>query len=71
MLIAPTLLTPLILATTPVIISVQSVPYSHFSQGVEIAQLNTGESSVTTYNGTQTFDAQGRPRDADNDSQRD
>jgi hypothetical protein len=60
------LITPLMLATAPMTISaVEPLKYSHEQQAVEapytVAQRNT------TWNGTRTFDFQGKPNDADND----
>jgi hypothetical protein len=69
MAIVPTLLTPLILSVTPATINVPAAQYNHATQGAEVvAQYQT---STTTYNGTQTYDFNGRPNDADNDSGRD
>jgi hypothetical protein len=69
MAIVPTLLTPLILSITPASINVRTPSYDHASQGAEVvAQYQT---STTTINGTQTFDFQGRPNDADADKGRD
>jgi hypothetical protein len=69
MAIVATLLTPLVLSTTPATLSVALPSYDHASQGVEVvAQMATSQS---TYNGTQTFDVNGKPWDADNDSNRD
>ena len=59
------LLTPLVIATAPVRIDVPELSYSHEQQmSVSLASETT---SYGTWNGTQTFDFQGRPHDADND----
>jgi hypothetical protein len=69
MAIVPTLLTPLILSVTPATINVPTAQYNHATQGAEVvAQYNT---TTTTMNGTQTFDYNGRPNDADSDKGRD
>ena len=69
MAIVPTLLTPLILSITPATINVPTAQYNHATQGAEVvAQYQT---STHTANGTQTFDMNGRPWDADNDKSRD
>lgn len=60
------LLTPLVLASAPAIIEIDSTAkYSHEKQIVE-ARLD-GRSAGFTASGTQTFMANGRPYDADND----
>ncbi len=60
------LLTPLVLATAPTIVEVDpTAKYDHNTQVVE-ARLDT-KSIGYTMSGTQTFDRNGRPWDADND----
>lgn len=60
------LLTPLMLATAPMRIDVAAPSYDHQSQkNISVAEWTT--SPRVTYNGTQTFDYNGRPHDADND----
>ena len=61
------LITPLILATSPMIIPVEPLQYSHEtqqaqSQGVQVAQYRP-----PTYGGTRTYSYNGRPNDSDND----
>jgi hypothetical protein len=70
MAIVPTLLTPLILSVTPATINVPTAQYNHATQGAEVvAQYSRCPYNTTTSTGggTQTFDVNGRPRDADND----
>ncbi len=62
------LITPLVLASAPMTIqAVEPFKYDHTTQtavageGVVVAQR------WPTYNGTQTFDWQGKPSDSDND----
>ena len=71
MIAAAILLTPLMLATSPMTITLAyQIKYSHETQssqplqaeGTEMAQIRT-----PTFSGTQTFDYMGKPRDADND----
>jgi hypothetical protein len=67
------LLTPLMLAVATPAAQFDAPVYSHQVQvsGPEegIQQWTTGYcSSTSTFNGTQTFAYDGRPRDADNDS---
>ncbi len=56
------IITPLMLATTPLKIDVDKPVYSHVEQKQIVAQYRPA-----TYNATQTFDYSGRPRDSDND----
>lgn len=62
------LLTPLMLATSPLTVpqpTVQPLTYSHSEQATtQVAQ----KVPTFTTNGTQTFDWQGKPNDADNDT---
>jgi len=59
------LVTPLMLATTPLKIDVEKPIYSHTEQKQIVAQWTPIRQ--ITMNGTRTFDFQGRPNDADND----
>jgi len=60
------LLTPLILASAPAIVEVDTTSrYDHSQQIVE-ARLDSKTLGIT-YSGTQTFDWNGRPYDADSD----
>lgn len=60
------LLTPLILASAPAIVEVDTTAkYDHSTQVVE-ARLD-GKAIGYTYSGTQTYDYNGRPHDSDND----
>lgn len=60
------LLTPLMLATAPMRIDVAAPIYDHQTQkNISVAGWTTPKS--LTFNGTQTFDYNGRPSDADND----
>jgi hypothetical protein len=58
------IITPLMLATVPLKIEVDQAKYSHVEQKQVVAQFTT---RPVTFNATQTFDANGRPRDSDND----
>ena len=61
------LLTPLILASAPAIVEVDtSAKYNHSKQVVE-ARLDKNAIGYGTVMGTQTFDALGKPFDADSD----
>lgn len=66
------LITPLMLATAAPAFNIQAPVYSHATQttaGVTLAQYQTAYcSTTTTFNGTQTFTATGRPFDSDSDS---
>lgn len=54
------------LATAPMTISaVEPLKYSHEQQAIEASY--TVAQRQTTWNGTRTFDWQGKPNDADND----
>jgi len=70
MAIVATLITPLVLATTPATIDVKVPTYNHLTQGAEVVQVAAGTSRQTSM-GTQTFDVNGRPRDSDHDTQND
>ena len=67
------LLTPLMLAVTPVSLTdIAPSVYDHGSQRTIVkkgAEHNqTAQYRTTSYNGTQTYAYNGRPMDADNDS---
>ena len=60
------LITPLMLATEPMTITVEeALKYSHSQQAVESSAYTVAQRS--TFGGTQTFDISGRPWDNDND----
>ena len=64
------LITPLLLATAPMNITIaEELKYSHQTQQIE--QSYTAKvgalSAWPTYGATQTYDYSGRPRDNDND----
>ncbi len=59
------LLTPLVLATAPIKISLPQGSYDHKTQVSSYKETVAGNG--LTYSGTQTFDFNGRPRDNDND----
>jgi hypothetical protein len=62
------LITPLVLATAPITIQqVEPLKYSHETQSVEAIPSTVLAQRQITYNGTRTFDFQGRPNDADAD----
>ena len=56
------LLTPLMIATAPMRIDVDMPKYDHQVQKNTVVAWQQ-----ITYNGTRTYDWQGRPNDADND----
>jgi hypothetical protein len=58
------LITPLMLATAPMTIDVPKSTYDHKAQ----TSTSNYKKLAFTMNGTQTFDFNGRPRDADNDN---
>jgi hypothetical protein len=58
------LITPLMLATAPMAIDVPKGNYDHSSQ---VSTYKDNLKLALTMNGTQTFDYQGKPHDADND----
>jgi hypothetical protein len=61
------LITPLMIATAPAQIKApEALVYSHEQQAVALKDAVT-VAQRTTWNGTQTFDWNGRPNDADND----
>ena len=66
------LITPLILATAPTTVTVPEVKYDHILQVSRQVDVKTGQpvevaQRQPTYSGTQTYGADGRPRDSDND----
>ncbi len=67
------LITPLILATAPTVVTVPEVKYDHVLQVSRQVEVKAGQPVQVaqyrqpTYGGTQTYDANGRPRDNDND----
>jgi hypothetical protein len=58
------LITPLMLATSPMILNVEPSTYNHNQQ--VSASVYGGPLSVT-FSGTQTFGGNGRPMDSDSD----
>ena len=61
------LITPLVLATSPMAIIVpESATYNHGTQQVESPSFQVAQRPIT-FNGTQTFGGDGRPRDSDTD----
>ena len=69
------LITPLMLATAAPTFDIQTPVYSHATQttaGATLAQYRTIQTmlcaTTTTFNGTQTFNFQGKPSDSDSDS---
>lgn len=64
------LITPLLLASEPVTVEVVDPSYDHATQvSATVEQVKT--MSTTTFNGTQTYDFNGKPRDSDSDSDAD
>jgi hypothetical protein len=57
------LLTPLMLATSPMSLTTEPTTYSHEQQ---MSSVKSGTLSFTM-NGTRTYDFQGKPNDADAD----
>ena len=60
------LITPLMLATSPMIIAVETIKYSHETQQTYSTDIKLSQ-RTTTWSGTQTFGFDGRPYDSDND----
>lgn len=56
------LITPLVIATAPMAITLKEGQYSHLTQS---SQIDT--STQYTGGGTRTYDSSGKPRDSDND----
>jgi hypothetical protein len=63
------LITPLLLASEPITVDVVDPSYDHATQVSASVEQKT--ISTTTFNGTQTFDFQGKPRDSDADTDAD
>lgn len=62
------LLTPLIIASAPnAVIIDANFSYSHETQTRYLQATGSPSEESWTFNGTQTFDYNGRPADADND----
>ena len=62
------LITPLMIATAPAQIKApEALVYSHEQQAVAFKDAVTVAQRSITWNGTQTFDFNGRPNDSDND----
>jgi len=63
------LLTPLLLAGAPATVTLPEMIYDHALQRSVVIQSNIQQAQFRpmTMNGTQTFNASGRPWDADND----
>lgn len=65
------LITPLMIAATPMqITDVAPLKYDHATQATvpaEMKEFQTAQYRPTTFNATQTYDFNGRPKDADND----
>lgn len=57
------IITPLMLATVPLKIDVDQSKYSHAEQ----KQIQVAQVKQITWNGTQTYNFQGRPSDSDHD----
>lgn len=61
-------LTPMLLASSPASITLPEMTYDHArQQSVVQGQVQQAQWRQPTYNATQTYDARGRPFDADND----
>ena len=60
------LITPLILATAPTaIVASEPVQYNH---GTQMVAMNSSKDVLSyTFNGTRTYDFQGKPNDSDSD----
>ena len=57
------LITPLMIATSPIAIDIPKGTYDHKAQ---VSTYQTAQ-RMPTFNGTQTYSATGKPMDADND----
>jgi len=60
------LITPIMLASAPMTIVVPEGNYDHGSQ-VSTYKTKAGTKLASTFSGTQTYGANGRPFDSDND----
>ena len=58
------LITPLMLTTAPLRVDIPEGTYNHHTQ---VAEYVADDKVYSTYSGTQTFDANGKPKDSDND----
>ncbi|MFZ4553663.1 MAG: hypothetical protein ACOYNQ_03825 [Burkholderiales bacterium] len=58
------LLTPLMIATAPVMVDVKHAVYSHEAQQT-VALLDGGDKDKIAYSSTRTYDWNGNPNDAD------
>jgi len=61
------LITPLLLATAPVMIEIPQGSYDHRAQITTYTGQGEGFGNMRTWSGTQTFAPNGRPMDSDND----
>jgi hypothetical protein len=62
------LLTPMLLAAPPATVTLPEMTYDHGKQmSVVVGEVQQAQWRNPTYNGTQTFMANGRPFDSDND----
>ena len=61
------LITPLVLATSPMTITTESLKYSHESQQVQTQGVQVAQYRPPTYNATRTYAPGGQPSDSDND----
>jgi hypothetical protein len=62
------LITPLVLATAPTAVIVpETAAYNHQTQMVAMNSAKDSTAAGITFNGTQTFGSDGRPRDSDTD----
>ncbi len=61
------LITPLMIATSPLAIQAEPLKYSHEKQQVEVQASQLAQYRPATFNATRTYDFNGRPNDADND----
>jgi hypothetical protein len=58
------LVTPLMIATAPIAVDVPKGSYDHAAQ---VTKYNSARQIANTFSGTQTYMANGKPFDADND----
>lgn len=61
------LITPLMLATSPMIITVEPLKYSHETQRAQSSDTQLAQYRPQTIGGTRTYDYSGKPWDNDND----
>jgi hypothetical protein len=61
------LITPLLLATAPMTITMEQLKYSHETQQAQSQDIQVAQYRPTTWNATRTYAPNGQPSDSDND----